>query len=167
MKRTCCVCLNDVVMTNTVRTCRVCIETHVCAGCFDMMRETNIHQRCPVCRSEHWSHGSDEVLIITDADPFAHTNNTGSISVSINIMLNAAQGETGVREDVCLWRKRLKVTIKVIITTIVLWSLGFIVLSLAIERFYQHALVYVIFGSILAGVLASALAMQWYLLLSF
>jgi len=168
MKGACCVCLAEVDNQKTIRNCRVCNDTLVCGECFDVMRETNIHQRCPVCRSDNWSPGSDEVLIITDVNPFTDTENPDTLSVSINIMLNRTQDNTeNVVEAPSLWKLRAKVAIRAIAATTAIWSVGFIALSIIYDdNFYQDALYYVIFGSIIAGLVVSVLVINLYILMS-
>lgn len=168
MKGACCVCLAEVDNQKTIRNCRVCNDTLVCSACFDVMRETNIHQRCPVCRSENWSPGSDEVLIITDVNPFTDAENPDTLSVSINIMLNRTQDNTeNVEEAPSLWKLRANVAIRAIAATTAIWSVGFIALSIIYDdNFYQDALYYVIFGSIIAGLVVSVLVINLYILMS-
>lgn len=167
MKSSCCVCLSEVDNENTIRGCSVCNDTRVCSECFDVMRKTNIHQRCPVCRSENWSPGSDEVLIITDVNPF--TDNPETLSVSINILMtnriqDNADNADNVEEDPSLCKTPVKFAIKAIATIIAVWSVGFIFLSFIYDNFHQDALHYVILGSIVAGIIISVLALNLYML---
>lgn len=165
MKSSCCVCLSKVDNDNTIRNCSVCKDTRVCSECFDVMRKTNIHQRCPVCRSDDWSPGSDEVLIITDVNPF--TDNPHTLSVSINIMTtNIQDNPDNVEEGPSLCKTPVKFAIKAIATIIAVWSVGFIFLSFIYDNFYQDALHYVILGSIVAGIIISVLAINLYMLLN-
>ena len=159
MKKSCCVCLNEVdELADAVHACEICKDTHVCAICFDVMRQTNIHGKCPVCRCEHWSSGSDEVLIITDADPFAERRER----VSIDILLNSATRFNNITRHTMV----AKLAIKLIITLAVIWSFGFIVLSLIQNDFYQGSIFYVIFGSICIGIIVSAVGVHINILLS-
>ena len=154
MTTACCVCLNDIELSKPVRSCVVCIDTRVCSGCFDIMRETNIHERCPVCRCENWSNYADDLLIITDIDPFdSTTNGLQTTNISINITLS--RNEEIIIQDGPIQKLCVKI-IKLTIVFIVMWSIGFLVLSLAEDNFHQNSSLYVlILGSILAGFIVS------------
>jgi RNA polymerase subunit RPABC4/transcription elongation factor Spt4 len=166
MVNACCVCLNEIELSDSVRSCAVCIDTHVCSACFDLMRPTNIHKRCPVCRCENWSNGADDLLIITDVDPFdSTTNGVPTISVSINVILDT-------NEEIVIHggqpiRKLCLIIIKTIAMLISFWSIGFVMLSLAIDDFYRdNSLYVVIFSSTFAGFIVSAFALQFYMMRS-
>jgi len=165
MTTACCVCLNDIELSKPVRSCVICIDTHVCSRCFDIMRETNIHQKCPVCRCENWCNCADDLLIITDVDPFDSTQNgvqTTSLSINITLIRNGEiRMQDGPIQKLCV-----KI-IKLIMVLIVLWSIGFLVISLVEDNFHQNSSLYVlILGSILAGFIVSILVIQFYMLCS-
>ena len=174
MKKSCCVCLNEVdELADSVHACEICKDTHVCAVCFDVMRQTNIHGKCPVCRCENWSSGSNEVLIITDVNPFTdlHDHEGQRVSVSINILLNGAgAGAAGQGEDThhdgCHWKLCVYLVSKGVSTLVVVWSIGFIVLSLVYDDFPRRNLFYVIFCSFCVGLFISFLGVQLRMLIA-
>ena len=160
-------------LADSVHACEICKDTHVCAVCFDVMRQSNIHRKCPVCRCENWSSGSNEVLIITDVNPFTdiHDHEGQRVSVSINILLNGAgageagQGE-GTHHDGCHLKLCVHLVSKGVSTLVVVWSFGFIVLSLIYDDFLRHNLFYVIFCSFCVGLLGVFLGVQLRMLFS-
>jgi hypothetical protein len=133
----CCVCFSEIKTTklHSIKTCNVCIDTHVCRNCFEIMRQTNIHRTCPVCRSENWCGHNDDVLIISDNFD-DHTRN---------------------EQQVYLWKQCVNFLMKGIACIIIIWSVGFIMLSCMDNNFHQIGIFYVIFLSIFIGTISCCL----------
>lgn len=155
----CCVCLSKIKFSryHSIQTCEVCVNTHVCHNCFDVMRQTNIHRKCPVCRSENWCAHSDEVLIITDANPVSQPS---GISISINISLDHEQQNTTGGVQVCLCKQRAKILIKGVACILIIWSIGFIIMSIVYNNFYQYGTYYVIVISFFVGTITSCFGLK-------
>lgn len=162
MTRACCVCLGESDLTNSLRICGVCVDTTVCNVCFDIMRKSNIHRKCPVCRSENWCPNSNEVLIITDTDPFAQSNVHHTMSVSINITMDESEQNENDELEAYNCKKRFKLVLKFIMTTIAVWSVGFIAISLTNDRFYLENALIVIFGGVFVGMIITLFSVQLY-----
>jgi len=145
----CCVCLSKIRFTSskTIQTCKVCVNTHVCKNCFDVMRQTNIHRRCPVCRSENWCAHSVEVLIITDTEPVSQP------VTSIQVVSLDREQQSSSRSDqgISLCVKLVNFLINGITFIVIIGSIGFIVMSVMHRNFYQYELIYVILVSLFVG----------------
>ena len=158
MTHSCCVCLGAGDTKKTIRTCRVCADTTVCGDCFGVMRKTNIHRRCPVCRSEKWCPDSDSGLIIIHTDPFAEGGGGEAASVSITIIGSDYAPTEGASRGTIACRM-----LKCIIMGCVIWAIGFLMLSLTNDGFYKENIWVVIFGSILTGMIITIMGtiMYW------
>jgi RNA polymerase subunit RPABC4/transcription elongation factor Spt4 len=161
-KKSCCVCLKNIRFPKltTIYTCNVCVDTHVCNKCFDVMRDSNMHHKCPVCRSEKWCAFFDNVLIITDVDPLTEENpDTSSTSVSINITINNGRNENTIpcEQHIGYLRITSLLFLKFCAFIMISWSLGFIILSIVHGHFYLYDWRDVIFMSIFVGFLAFCL----------
>lgn len=129
----CCVCLEHFKNNNkNIYRCNTCKDTIVCNNCYNFMRESNIHNNCPVCRSEHWMNKS--IIIVIDNSVNLHIDinneepriyNTPNIIVYIDTYLARLK-------QLC------KCLCKLLICLLIIWSFGFILTSMYNQYIYQY-----------------------------
>ena len=129
----CCVCLLEVKnKRNKLYKCNTCSNTIVCKNCFRIMLDSNIHNNCPVCRTESW-YTSDSVLIIIDesSDNNTSINELNYQSNKCRVLLNFITN-TSSKIKHCIIS-----IIKILVNVLIVWSCGFIIL-LFFQPYLSH-----------------------------
>ena len=130
----CCVCLQEVKnKKNKMYKCNTCSNTNVCNKCFRIMLDSNIHNNCPVCRTESW-YTSDSVLIIIDesSDNNTSINELNYQSNKCRVLLNFITN-TSSKIKHCIIS-----IIKILVNVLIVWSCGFIILSIFFNHIYHY-----------------------------
>ena len=50
----CCICFEPISKKTKKQKCNICLDTLICIKCFNFMKESNLQDNCPVCRSVNW-----------------------------------------------------------------------------------------------------------------
>ena len=129
----CCVCLEHFKNNNkNIYRCNTCIDTIVCNNCYNFMSESNIHNKCPVCRSENWINKS--IIIVID--------NSVNLQIDINNEEPQIYNTTIIIVYINTYLQRLKqlckCVCKILICLLIIWSFGFILTSMYNQYIYQY-----------------------------
>ena len=121
----CCVCLEDIraYKKNTSYKCNICVNTSVCKKCFNFMIHSNIHTKCPVCRSDNWCNNDSVLIIIND---------------NMEINDNHCDITIKVRNGIMKLKMILNILVKIVIYLLLIWSCGFILMSIYNNSSYQY-----------------------------
>ena len=128
----CCICFEPINKKTRKQKCNICLDTLVCIKCFNFMKESNLQDNCPVCRSVNWN-TKQNVSIVIDI-------NTNTESSTDTITNNNVCNNQLICIKIC--RNKIKTliicTCKLILYIVVIWSIGFLLLSLLNKDFYQY-----------------------------
>ena len=121
----CCVCLEDIKAYKkyTSYKCNICVNTSVCKKCFKFMFDSNIHTKCPVCRSDNWCNNDSVLIIIND---------------NMEINDNHCDITIKVRNGIMKLKMILNILVKIVIYLLLIWSCGFILMSIYNNSSYQY-----------------------------
>jgi len=130
----CCVCLQELKnKRNKIYKCNTCSNTIVCKTCFRVMFDSNIHSKCPVCRTESW-YTTDSVLIIIDERTENNTTNS-----EINYQSNKCRIFLICIKNISSNIKSCIVSIiKILVNVLIVWSCGFIIVSIFYNNIYHY-----------------------------
>ena len=124
----CCICFEPINKKTKKQKCNICLDTLVCIKCFNFMKESNLQDNCPVCRSVNWYTKENVSFVIV--------LNTSTDTVTNNSICN--------NQIICIKKCHNKIKIfiicccKLILYIVVIWSIGFILISLLNRDFYQY-----------------------------
>ena len=129
----CCVCLQEVKKKKDIYKCNTCSNTFVCKNCFSVMYNNNIHNNCPVCRTEFW-YNRHEVLIIFN-EPMNITITRNELDSQNNKCHKFLRSINNISVKI---KPIIIIVIKIIIYIMVIWSCGFIILSIYYNNIHTY-----------------------------
>jgi len=87
------------------------------------MIHSNIHTKCPVCRSDNWCNNDSVLIIIND---------------NMEINDNHCDITIKVRNGIMKLKMILNILVKIVIYLLLIWSCGFILMSIYNNSSYQY-----------------------------
>ena len=123
---TCCICFETNNKNN--KKCNICLDTVVCVKCFNFMKESNIHANCPVCRSINW-YTVQNVEIVIDIHSNADSLTNDGIFYNPLMCIKSCYNKI---------KTFIIYTCRVILTIVIIWSIGFILISLYNKNYYRY-----------------------------